>query len=64
MKGCIRKNTNKRGVSYSVILPTGKGTDGKYKQKWVTTRTRKEAEDTRDEINRQIADGMYVNPKK
>lgn len=59
MKGQIRK----RGNTYSVIVPLGKDASGKKRYKWVTCRTKREAEAKRAELVHQANTGMLTSPK-
>jgi integrase len=59
MKGQIRK----RGNSYSVIVPLGKDASGKKRYKWVTCRTKREAEAKRAELVHQANTGVLTSPK-
>ncbi len=59
MKGQIRK----RGSTYSVIVPLGKDASGKKRYKWVTCRTKREAEAKRAELIHQANTGMLASPK-
>ena len=59
MKGQIRK----RGNTYSVIVPLGKDSSGKKRYKWVTCRTKREAEAKRAELIHQANTGMLASPK-
>jgi integrase len=59
MKGQIRK----RGNTYSVIVPLGKDVLGKKRYKWVTCRTKREAEAKRAELVHQANNGMLTSPK-
>jgi len=59
MKGQIRK----RGNTYSVIVPLGKNASGKKRYKWVTCRTKREAEAKRAELVHQANTGVLTSPK-
>ncbi len=59
MKGQIRQ----RGSTYSVIVPLPKDATGKKHYKWVTCRTKREAQRTLAELIHQADNGMLVNPK-
>jgi integrase len=59
MKGQIRK----RGNTYSVIVPLGKDMSGKKRYKWVTCRSKREAEAKRAELVHQANTGMLASPK-
>ncbi|MBN1369958.1 MAG: tyrosine-type recombinase/integrase [Dehalococcoidaceae bacterium] len=59
MKGQVRK----RGKSWVAIVPLGKDGQGKLKYKWVTCKTKKEAEAKRAELIHMANTGMLASPK-
>ena len=59
MKGQIRQ----RGKTYSVIVPLGKDAEGKKRYKWVTCRTKREAQAKLAELIHQVNRGEIANPK-
>lgn len=59
MRGQIRK----RGKTYSVIVPLGKDASGKKRNKWVTCRTKREAEAKLAELIHQVNTGILMSPK-
>lgn len=63
MIGQIRKREGKRGVSYQVIV-SFKSTDGKWKKKWLTAKTRKDAEALRNEFLVKAQEGINIDPKR
>jgi integrase len=70
MRGCIIKTSVKRGLKkgdtcWRIIVPLGRGADGKWKQKWHTLHgTRKQAEEKRRELLGEVDRGEYVEPSK
>lgn len=63
MRGQIKKREGKRGITYQVIV-TFKDTDGTFKKKWVTTKTKKEAEATLTELLAKVQRGVNIDPEK
>lgn len=71
MRGCLRKAQNtKRGLpkghsSWDIILPLGRGPNGKHKQKWVRFHgTKKQAEEKLTELAGEVHKGEFVEPSQ
>ena len=70
MRGSLYKRKTKRGLkkgesAWSIILPLGRGLDGKHKQKWITFHgTKKEAQAKLTELLDQQNKGTLVEPNK
>jgi integrase len=72
MRGCLQKanvrprpGALKGEHTWRIILPLGRGPDGKHKQKWVTFHgTRKQAEQELTKLTGEVDRGEFVSPTK
>jgi integrase len=60
-----RAGLKKGEICWRIIIPIGKGRNGKPKQKWVTFRgTRKQAEQKLGELTGEVHRGEFIEPSK
>lgn len=63
MQGMIKKREGKRGTTYQVII-TYKDAGGRFKKLWKTARSKREAEELRNELLVQAQRGIDIDPEQ
>ncbi len=60
MRGCIRKREGKRGTTWQVIVDGPRDANGKRQQKWVTVKTKKEADALAAQMTVAVENGTFL----